>query len=79
MIICPNSDQSAPVFNVESPVTQVAEVAVKSASRYPTELPSAEANGSTSKTLPTNITDKYPSARNCHTESFILNFLFIRV
>jgi len=55
MIICPNREKSLPVSFTISPVTQVALVAVKSASTTPTEIPLLEHCGRAKKKAPIRI------------------------
>lgn len=52
---CPKMLQAWAVVTVTSPVTQVADVAVKSASMYGSLSPVAELMGRLSKTLPIRI------------------------
>ncbi|MBQ4136533.1 MAG: hypothetical protein IJD67_00340, partial [Clostridia bacterium] len=56
IITCPKTPHVENVGNVTSPVTQVDVVAVKRASIYGTEFPSAELIGRVNRMLPSDIT-----------------------
>ena len=55
---CPKTLQVVAVGKVTSPVTQVEVVAVKSASRYDTDMPFCELIGRDKRMLPSNIAIK---------------------
>lgn len=59
---CPKNVKYAPVFTSDSPVTQVAEVAVKSAVRKGVVSPVLDDTGSMISSVPTNISTAKPSA-----------------
>jgi hypothetical protein len=59
--ICPKSDQWVYVSYTIRPVTQVADVAVKSASTKGVDSPLLADTGSISKAVPTNIIKRKPS------------------
>ena len=61
IINCPKPDQYVAVSCTASPVTQVAEVAVKMASKKEAPFPSLVAKGSISIKLPAKITSKNPN------------------
>lgn len=65
MTIFPNSVKAVLVVTTARPVTQVAEVAVKSASMMPRPRPSWVAKGKESKDAPMRMIDKYPKDRIC--------------
>ena len=77
MIICPNILQVLDVWRVTSPVTQVAVVAVKRESIYPTRSPVAELMGSVRIRLPIRIAARKLKRITCVVESFSLSFFFI--
>ena len=58
----PNTDQCTAVLTVTSPVTQLAEAAVNSASRNGVICPSAAETGSISTSAPTRIVSAKPTA-----------------
>ena len=74
---CPKTLQVVTVGTVTSPVTQVAVVAVKSASKKGTDLPFAELKGRLNKTLPAKITVRKPNNMSCDVESLKRIFFFI--
>ena len=73
--ICPNTLHVDTVERVTSPVTQVEEVAIKSASIYGTGLPLAELIGNAKSPLPTRIVTRKLSNMICVDES--VNFFFL--
>ncbi|MNP77023.1 hypothetical protein D3C76_1743680 [compost metagenome] len=55
MTISPNREKELPVSMTMRPFTQTAEVAVKKASRIPTDSPVSDAWGRESRTVPARI------------------------
>jgi hypothetical protein len=63
MTICPNVVKYVPVSTTTSPVTHVAEVAVKSASINGSGSPLADAIGSDNNTAPSKMINAKPETR----------------
>jgi hypothetical protein len=74
---CPNALHVEATGSVTSPVTQVAVVAVNSASEYGTAIPFAELMGSDSNKLPTRIVTKKLNSITCVVDNE--NFLFFTI
>ena len=76
--VCPKTDQYVAVSLVISPVTQVAEVAVNSASRNGALPAPARAHGSISRIVPDAITPRNPKRMICDDERRLLfNVIFM--
>ena len=70
-MLLPNTDQCVAVLTTISPVTQTADVAVKSALTRPVDVPDKDETGRDKIIVPTKITVAKPITRICCGESFI--------
>jgi hypothetical protein len=72
MTICPKTDQCVAVSLTTSPVTQVADVAVKSALPKDVGMPYREEMGSMSRIVPRQMRPAKPKMTILKEESFLL-------
>lgn len=74
---CPNADQYVAVSTTTSPVTQIAEVAVKNEFIKPAHSPLFVENGSNKSIVPSAIAKANPNAIICALVIFFNNFLIV--
>lgn len=74
-MVCPTGDQYVPVSTTTRPVTQTAEVAVKSAEIKFVLCPVADENGKVSKKAPVKMVNEKPKTKIC--VGFMLSLLKI--